>query len=256
MHLRRFRFLFLFLAPLLALCSPGASGDSLYGPVAPESYLTGRFNPQSHPDFLRVDRLGVPAVRAMYIRRDAGEALRRMYRAFKKAYPKGRFEIVSATRNFDAQRAIWDGKWSGRTKVNGKSLPVSFPEPLARGREILKFSSMPGTSRHHWGTDVDITSLENAYFSAGPGRQLLEWLEQNASDYGFCRPYSGGRRQGYQEERWHWSYRPVSARLLQEWKRRFAQDPERRLALAKFQGSQAVLHLAPVFVEAVNEACR
>ena len=255
-HSRRLRLLLLPLTACLALCSPGASGHALYGPVPAAAYLTGRFQPESHPGFVRVDRLGIKSARVFYIRKDAGEALRRMHRAFQQAHPRVRFEIVSATRNFDSQRSIWDGKWSGSIKVNGKSLARTVPDPLARGRLILRYSSMPGTSRHHWGTDVDITSLENAYFEKGPGRLLFDWLEQNAAQYGFCRPYTAGRATGYQEERWHWSYRPVSARLLAEWSRLFGRDPAVSLRFARFLGSDAVRQLAPVYAQSVSEACR
>ncbi len=240
----------------IALCSPGASGDRLFGPTKPEEYLTGRFVPRSHPNFVRVDRLGIPADREMYIRRDAGEALARMYRDFRKAHPKSPFRIVSAARNFEAQRAIWDGKWTGRIKVDGVSLARAVPEPVARGRRILRFSSMPGTSRHHWGTDVDITSLENRYFESGPGKQLLTWLEKNAGRYGFCRPYSAGRSEGYHEERWHWSYRPASAPLLAEWSKRFGADPKNSLRFAAFQGAESMRALAPTYVESVSDDCR
>jgi len=49
---------------------------------------------------------------------------------------------------------------------------------------------MPTASRHHWGTDVDINSVDPDYFLNGTGLQEYEWLKKNAYKYGFCQPYS------------------------------------------------------------------
>jgi len=51
---------------------------------------------------------------------------------------------------------------------------------------------MPGTSRHHWGTDVDLFSLDNKFFESGDGKIWYSWMVQNAAKYGFCQPYTAG----------------------------------------------------------------
>ena len=88
--------------------------------------------------------------------------------------------------------------------------------------EILQASSAPGISRHHWGTDFDIFSVEpQEWLIAGPGANLLDeyrWLRGNASMYGFIQSFtslSAANVPGYMEERWHWSYWPVSQALLE-----------------------------------------
>lgn len=243
------------LAASYASCGGASSQDTL-GPVPMREYITGRFEPAKHPQFVRLDKIGVPTSRPMLLRQDAAKALRELYRDFHKAHPKVEFRIVSATRNFGSQRAIWEAKWSGRTKVDGKELPKAIPDGLSRGRAILRYSSMPGTSRHHWGTDVDITSLENGYFSRGNGLILYTWLQRNAARYGFCQPYTAGRRGGYEEERWHWSYKPVASMLQSEWSKQFSGDPVRSLSFAKFEGAELVRSLAPQFVETVNADCK
>jgi len=45
---------------------------------------------------------------------------------------------------------------------------------------------MPTASRHHWGTDVDINSVDPDYFMNGTGLKEYEWLKKNAYKYGFC----------------------------------------------------------------------
>ena len=86
---------------------------------------------------------------------------------------------------------------------------------------ILRFSAIPGASRHHWGTDVDFNSIKNAHWGATtgprgtPGRlfQLGRWLEQNAHRVGFIKTYTAGRTGGHSEEPWHYSYEPIARPL-------------------------------------------
>ena len=49
---------------------------------------------------------------------------------------------------------------------------------------------MPSTSRHHWGTDIDLNSLNNSYFSSGKGLKEYDWLTTNANHYGFYQVYT------------------------------------------------------------------
>ncbi|WP_224372150.1 eCIS core domain-containing protein [Hyalangium versicolor] len=88
-----------------------------------------------------------------------------------------------------------------------------------RQREILEASSAPGISRHHWGTDVDLLSVEPGHWAAGTGRfaGAYSWLRANASTYGFIQsftPLSAVGGLGYMAEQWHWSYYPVAQALL------------------------------------------
>jgi LAS superfamily LD-carboxypeptidase LdcB len=131
--------------------------------------------------------------------------------------------IVSATRTFDAQKKIWEDKWTGKRLVDGENLS-KMTDTVARALIILRYSSMPGTSRHHWGTDVDLNSLNNSYFEGPEGSRVYNWLVKHAATYGFCLPYTSksGGRTGYEEERWHWSYMPLAGPLLAEYRRQVA----------------------------------
>ena len=75
---------------------------------------------------------------------------------------------------------------------------------------------MPSTSRHHWGTDLDINSLSNSYFTEGKGKKEYNWLQKNASKFGFYQVYTSKEngRKGYNEEKWHWTYLPLSSKYL------------------------------------------
>ncbi len=171
------------------------------------NYLTGKFDPEKHPDFVKI---GEPWANkpGMILRREAFEAFKKMWFAAKKDGVK--LNIISSTRNFQKQKTIWEGKWSRFSKTH--------PDQVARARKILEYSSMPGTSRHHWGTDVDLNDLTNESFSkGGKNEKVYEWLLKNAAEFGFGQPYTAGRPTGYFEERWHWSYLPLSKPFLKKY---------------------------------------
>ena len=58
-------------------------------------------------------------------------------------------QLVSAYRSFDRQKYIWEDKYK-RYTAEGLS-------PKDAIERILQYSTIPGTSRHHWGTDIDVT---------------------------------------------------------------------------------------------------
>lgn len=174
-------------------------------------YVMGQFDPAEHPDFVLVeDQYSNSAGR--YLHRDTYAKFKEMYEA---ALEQGiKLTIVSAARNFEAQKGIWEAKWNGSRKIeNGKDASKTYPDPKTRALKILEYSSMPGSSRHHWGTDIDLINLNNSYFDNGEGKKAYDWLLANAATYGFCQPYTAGREHGYQEERWHWSYLPLAQPL-------------------------------------------
>ena len=79
---------------------------------------------------------------------------------------------------------------------------------------------MPTTSRHHWGTDIDINGFDD-YFSDENKKANKEykWLLINAHKFDFCQVYTKKgegrkRRSGYNEEKWHWSYMPLARKYL------------------------------------------
>ena len=146
--------------------------------------------------------------------------------------------IISAARNFNHQKRIWEAKWNGNRLVNGKNLKTDIPEPGKRAVAILKYSSMPGTSRHHWGTDIDINSLSPSYFESGKGKKEYEWLRDNADQFGFCQVYSEkgmDRVYGYEEEKWHWSYVPIASKYTRFFERNVSQKD-----ITGFDGSDAL----------------
>lgn len=103
--------------------------------------------------------------------------------------------------------------------------------PEQRERQILQATAGPGISRHHWGTDVDILSVNPAsYRPGGPLYGDWRWLRDHAIHYGFFQPYQSVDFDGHAHirERWHWSYYPI-AQALWEFVRRHPERVESRL---------------------------
>lgn len=129
------------------------------------------------------------------------------YAAYLKMYEAAlkdgiKLTVTSASRNYWVQRYIWDVKWN-KYKDIGKN----------RVLRILQYSSMPGISRHHWGTDMDFNGTSSSYWSSNSGQKTYNWLKNNAHKYGFFQPYTSktnNDRTGFNEEKWHWSYAPLS----------------------------------------------
>ena len=173
-----------------------------------QEYLMGKFQPNTNEDFALAPAAVTDGAQQYYLRVEALAAFQSMRtEALKSGIT---LKIISATRPFDRQKQIWEAKWNGSTAVGGQNLAKTIADPTARARKILTYSSMPGTSRHHWGTDMDLNSLEPAYFKRGQGKQIYDWLNLHAAEFGFCQPYSAGRTNGYNEEQWHWSYMPLA----------------------------------------------
>ena len=205
--------------------------------------LTGRFEPRDHPDFVRLGEAYTDGDGDYLLRREAAAALTRMVDA--AAADGIALRVRSATRNFDRQAAIWGAKWRGeRTLSNGVNLGER-PDlsDSAKARLILLYSSMPGTSRHHWGTDVDFNAFDNDYFAAGRGAEEYAWLTEHAAEYGFRQPYTSKARgrTGYEEERWHWSYAPLSVPYLQAYREAVGYDD-----IAGFDGAAAAARVGAI----------
>ena len=235
---------------LLLNCSYAADDAAMFGQTKPADYLTGRFNPAKSKLFVCLNDAGVPVNEwRHYLRRETVEALKKMYDDFRKEHPKAPFWVQSSTRNFTDQKAIWDAKWKKQQSAGAK-------DPRNMALAILRYSSMPGTSRHHWGTDFDLNVLKNEYFVSGEGKVLYRWLTRNAGRYGFCQPYTSGRKGGYSEEKWHWSYRPLAGELLARWNDLYRKDPSAFSRAGLFSGSESAGSLAPEYVNTINESCR
>ncbi len=135
--------------------------------------------------------------------------------------------IASGFRSFDRQLVIWNAKALGQRPVHDdRGLAVAMDElsPLQQVQAILRYSALPGASRHHWGTDLDV--YDAAAMPEGYPLQLTPqevaddgmfgalhcWLDEQikaGTGAGFFRPYATDRG-GVAPERWHLSFAPLA----------------------------------------------
>lgn len=239
--------------PVTPAAEPEAPAKPATSHVAVK-YLIGDVDPAHDPMFARIPDKYIGGSR-VWGHKDAVAAFVRMA---EDAEANGyKLKAVSAFRSFSDQKEIWEAKWTGKTLVGGKKLNVSTPDPKARATKILTYSSMPATSRHHWGTDFDINSLEPKFFNTKDGKHIYDWLVANAANYGFCQVYShkgdpGERTTGYEEEKWHWSYLPVASWYLKQYPVDVGYDH-----IKGFLGADAAegIDVIKNYVEGINPEC-
>jgi LAS superfamily LD-carboxypeptidase LdcB len=150
----------------------------------------------------------------------------------KAAAAQAGFEltIFSGFRGFERQLSIWNRKARGELAVlDSDAVPLDLGDLTPRELvfAILRWSALPGGSRHHWGTDLDVIDaaaippgyeIELIPQEVDPGGMfgpLHDWLDDRMEDgaaFGFFRPYDEDRG-GVAPERWHLSHGPVAHRF-------------------------------------------
>ena len=136
---------------------------------------------------------------------------------------------VSSFRDFDRQVHLWNRKWRGERPLldrRGEPIDPATLDDARRVDAILCWSAIPGGSRHHWGTDVDVIDaaglpsgyqvqlVPSEYAANGVFGRLSAWLDENMRRFGFYRPYASGAC-GAGVEPWHLSYGPVASEALE-----------------------------------------
>lgn len=139
--------------------------------------------------------------------------------------------IASSFRSFERQLLIWNNKARGlRPVLDSNGEPMDFHRLNAHEKvfAILRWSALPGASRHHWGTDLDVygaadinpdyqVQLTVAETHAnGPFADFHRWLDgelQQNSNL-FYRPYAKDLG-GIAPEPWHLSYAPLAKNYAQ-----------------------------------------
>lgn len=151
------------------------------------------------------------------------------FRALKKLAAVDGFEvsILSGFRSFDRQLSIWNRKAAGELPVldsEARPLDITRLSDVELVFAILRWSALPGASRHHWGTDLDVYDaatrpdgyeielIPGEYEGGGMFSAISTWLDAriaSGTSLGFFRPYDRDRG-GIAPERWHLSYAPCA----------------------------------------------
>ncbi len=141
--------------------------------------------------------------------------------------------IASSYRDYERQLLIWNEKACGQRPVRDSQSCLLDINTLSK-RElmmaILRWSALPGASRHHWGTDIDVFDraavaddyqlqfTTQEFDVGGPFYPFHKWLEQEIKRddcEGFFRPYDIDRS-GIAPERWHLSYAPLADKFCRQ----------------------------------------
>ncbi|SHE93687.1 M15 family metallopeptidase [Vibrio gazogenes] len=151
--------------------------------------------------------------------------------ALKQAADQAGFQlqIASGFRDFHKQLSIWNLKFSGeRPLLDSQSHPLdvsNMPEQ-EKVLAILRWSALPGASRHHWGTDFDVYDrnalpaneslrLEPWEYQSGHQAHFSAWLTKHLSQFGFFLPYQQDRG-GVSIEPWHISHHLIATQCLNQ----------------------------------------
>ena len=140
-----------------------------------------------------------------------------------------KMEIASGFRDYERQSLIWNRKFSGEVPIldsESQPLDASTLSEQQKLSAILRWSALPGASRHHWGCDFDVFArnhlpegaqlqLEPWEYLTGHQQAFYQWLVANASQYGFFFPYNQDLG-GVAIEPWHISHRKVSQLCLSQ----------------------------------------
>jgi LAS superfamily LD-carboxypeptidase LdcB len=150
--------------------------------------------------------------------------------ALRSAADKEGLDVApfSAFRDFHQQLEIWNRKFRGERPLydrDGNPREHAALSEVQLVEAILVWSAVPGASRHHWGSEIDVYDraaipdgyrvrlLPEEYASGGVFERLALWMDENLSRFDFFRPYDQDRG-GVYPEPWHISYAPVSSRAL------------------------------------------
>lgn len=142
-------------------------------------------------------------------------------------------QVISGFRSFERQLSIWNAKASGKRKIyDDNDLEINI-ESLSKKEilyAILRFSALPGASRHHWGSDFDVYDANaidkkdvkltpNECIGNGPCASMHSWLSEIISQdksFGFFRPYKDDLG-GVAPELWHLSDKNLSESFYQQY---------------------------------------
>lgn len=138
-------------------------------------------------------------------------------------------QVASGFRDYRRQQLIWNRKFSGDTPIldsNSQPLVSEILSDEEKAIAILRWSALPGASRHHWGTDFDLFAenllppgeklrLEPDEYLQGHQAPFYHWLRQHLNRFGFFFPYARDLG-GVAPEPWHISHKAVTEECLSQ----------------------------------------
>lgn len=103
------------------------------------------------------------------------DALQKMKKAAKK--DGVHIMLVSGYRSFNHQKRIWNRKFD-KFRKQGYSVKQCI-------EKITNYTAIPGTSRHHWGTDVDLSDKYATSLNNDKRERFNQWMRKNEKNSDF-----------------------------------------------------------------------
>tara|TARA_R110002073_G_scaffold4213_4_gene28075 strand:+ start:36292 stop:37041 length:750 start_codon:yes stop_codon:yes gene_type:complete len=157
---------------------------------------------------------------------------RRAHQAFLEMNYEARkhdmdIRVVSSYRTFNHQNLIWTRKYNRFRAKNLSSKEAVFNN--------IRYTAIPGSSRHHWGTEIDVVdgSIKTSryplntqnFHGYGIYKSFREWMDLNAHKFGFYQVYTNDyARKGFKYEPWHYSFAEIAKPILKEYNERDMQN--------------------------------
>lgn len=137
------------------------------------------------------------------------------------------FSIASSFRDYHRQAMIWNAKFSGKRSIldsDSQPLDSSKLTEIEKIHAIMRWSALPGASRHHWGCELDVYAhnylpqdtqlqLEPWEYQTGHQKEFNQWLTETMPQFGFYRPYQNDLG-GVAIEPWHISHIDTGHEML------------------------------------------
>jgi hypothetical protein len=150
--------------------------------------------------------------------------LQKSYKAKRLSTWPASLTINNEFRSFKTQggivgRALKDQK----PRVTDKSTDKEIADAILL---VMTTRSIPGFSRHPWGTEIDVLDPTKKRWEAGGDLEKVgDFLKVEAPAFGFFHPYSktppDPSLRHYVDEPWHISYGKIADVLQREWQSRF-----------------------------------
>jgi LAS superfamily LD-carboxypeptidase LdcB len=166
---------------------------------------------------------------------------------------------IASWRPLEGQLRIWNRKFSGEAilhDIEGKPRDFASLAPDERVRAILGWSGLPGATRRHWGTDIDVFDraamppgyrtklLPEEVAPGGVFERLHAWLDLHIAQFGFFRPYRV-HRGGMYPEPWHLSHVASGQAALAAYREAGIDVLARVIREADMLGRELVLEMLP-----------
>lgn len=173
--------------------------------------------------------------------------------------------IASGFRSFERQLSIWNQKMTGQKPIldeQSQPLEIATLSEKEKVLAILRWSALPGTSRHHWGTDFDVYDrdalpentrllLEPWEYLSGHQNKFYQWLSANLTQFGFFLPYQHGQGVGF--EPWHISHKQTAQQCLSQLSESLLSE---QLALVSLEGKTAIQAMLPeIYQRFITNIC-